>query len=100
MKVKVEIELDIPDELIGDNEWTASFAAQNVHDNLTGFATRQHFKEELDWVVRSQEDESSRTECERIAKDHDMWAHIINQASVTVTLGGETVEFDKPLNKE
>lgn len=77
MKVKVEIELEIP----GDGkECTEQYLHQYVFDGLTNYACTRHLSDALKWMVEDAKEGS--TNCEQLVEYHQKWGRILSNNNV------------------
>ncbi len=72
MKIKLTIELDLPDTM---SDWNDSELRQVVFDEYVNFSTISHLSESIDWKTRG---DSSLNEM--IAQKHHDWSKICNSA--------------------
>jgi hypothetical protein len=83
MKVKFSIVLDIPDEMVVDEEQpetTLSFARQVVFDEFSNFAVTRHLNEAIEWRC------SESPNKEHHVSWHRDWSKIINDALPSVKI--------------
>ena len=79
MKVKVTVELDIPDT---SGPWEMAQVIQDVFDNFVNHAKTSHLEEAIEWVTESKGDEFSPAY--QIYKHHRAWADIFSKAESTM----------------
>lgn len=93
MRVKVTVELDLPDEkweesVKRDDEyvkgitWEMAFVIQAVFDNLLNFAIGKHRQMALQWMGKNKE----MPHAELIVKQHNTWADILQKAEPTMKI--------------
>lgn len=88
MKVRLTMEIELPDEMMGgDEEYTdeenLSYVHQLLFDNLTNFAVCKHIIERMEWLCR---DASSPEVRDAIIQGHKQWQEILNKAQETMRL--------------
>jgi hypothetical protein len=94
MKVRVSIELDIPDvkdenvemnsEYVKGITWEKAFALQDIFDNFTNYAVCSHLRDAMKWLVKSKDDKTSNEYW--IHAHHNQWADIISKAAPSLTV--------------
>lgn len=94
MKIKVSVELDIPDpkdenvdlgaEYAKGITWADAFILQLVFDEFVNYAVVSHLEDAADWAARSNGDKGS-TEYQ-ILTHHRLWADILQKAEKTMKI--------------
>lgn len=92
MRVKVSIELDLPevkdgnvnlkDEFVKGISWEMAYIIQNVFDNFLNFAITAHLMAATKWLAKSKEDIKSPAYF--IHQSHNNWADILRNAEPTM----------------
>lgn len=77
MKIKLEIELDIPDEC---REYSDDELAQVVFDAYINYASRKHLSDVITWMA------STSLSRHIHIRHHQLWADISSQAKVKVVV--------------
>lgn len=80
MKIKLTIELDLPDEA---NDWSDAELRQVVFDSYINYATCQHMQDAVHWMARSAKSEPDSAG-RAIAEIHSNWGDICSQATWTM----------------
>lgn len=87
MKVKVEIELDIPDSgVVGLLETEIQDA---VYENLITYAVTSHLRDTMNWMSKKGLPENTPEfdrGCENIIRVHKTWTDILDTSKSTVTI--------------
>lgn len=87
MKVKVEIELDIPDSgVVGLLE---AEIHQAVHDNVIAYAITSHLRDTMNWMAKKGlPDNTPEFErgCDNIIRVHKTWTGILDTSKSTVSI--------------
>lgn len=82
MKLRLTVELDLPDEC---SEWSDPELRQMVWDSYVHYVTVSHLRDQLTWLVHSQ----NKPECATTKEIHDIhknWADIGSKAGNTFTI--------------
>lgn len=78
MKIKLEIELELPDEC---KEWSDGELSQYVFDGYTHYVTCQHSIDVVNWCVAKQRGEPTGTQ---IFHYHELWRDIARAAKYKI----------------
>ena len=77
MKVRLTIDLDIPDEC---GEWGDDFIYQYLFDVYVNYVTISHCRDAVQWCGKANESPTA----ERIYKQHQLWGKITSQPEWTM----------------
>jgi len=78
MKIKLEIELEIPDEC---KEWSDGELSQYIFDGYTNYVTCEHSLEAVQWCVAMQRGEETGT---HLFNWHKSWHNIAKAATCKI----------------
>jgi len=82
-KVKLEIELDIPDV----SEFSDAEISQLVFDTYTNYVVVQHLQDAMYWLARpTSQDQPSKAADKLISQHHRIWAKIARAATHTAKI--------------
>jgi len=92
MKVKVTLELELPDvvdknvnlqdEYVKGITWEMAHVTQEVFENFTNYAVCQHLREAVEYLGRKRESPYAKL----IVADHNKWADILQKAEPSLKI--------------
>lgn len=82
MKVQVTLELDIPSDEYSNDDIKAGILEQDVCDATLQYMICKHTADVLRWIAQESKSENEQEKLgeKRIAKHHETWAEILEQA--------------------
>lgn len=81
MKIKLDIELELPEGQFG--EFSDTEVIQAIVDNYTHYATMMHLENASDWLAKSNKDKDIGAAI--ISSEHKMWANICKNAIIKIS---------------